>query len=52
MSNDSDLSPLLQATVQLHELYESLLAGGFTKSEAIRIIGSMLATGISDKPDA
>jgi hypothetical protein len=50
MSNDSDISPLVQATVQLHELYESLLAGGFTKSEALRIIASLLTSGGGEKP--
>lgn len=51
MANDPDLSPLQQATVSLHELYESLMDGGFTKGEAIRIIGTMLATSNTQNDD-
>jgi len=46
-----DLSPLHQTAVQLHELYESLVEGGFTRTEAIRIIGTMLAASAGQSDD-
>jgi hypothetical protein len=35
---DSFLTPLLAAAVQLHELFENLTEAGFTEEQALRIV--------------
>ena len=38
------MSPLTEAVAGMHELYLSLVEGGFTDGQACRILGAMLAT--------
>jgi len=40
---DDGLSPLLEAAIALHEVYLSLVEGGFLESEALRILAYVLA---------
>ena len=37
------MSPIVEATAQMHELYLRLQNGGFTAGEALVILGVMLA---------
>lgn len=39
-------SPLKDAAVQLHELYEELRKAGFTKKESLRLVSNVLSNGI------
>lgn len=50
-SDQPDLSPLREATVQLHELFVSLVDSGFTRLDALRVIGFMLAANEGPKRD-
>lgn len=43
---DEPISPLREAAVQVHELYTELVAAGFKKSEALRLISNVLASGV------
>ena len=42
LDEDDDLSPLLEAAIALHEIYLSLIDGGFQDYEAIRIISNVI----------
>jgi hypothetical protein len=37
----SDLSPLQQWATQVHEMYQAMLAAGFSSVEALTLIGTM-----------
>jgi hypothetical protein len=39
------ITPLLEATGNLHEIYESMLESGFSQHEALYALGVMLASG-------
>ena len=41
------LSALEESAVRLHEIYKSLMAGGFTEDEAISLIAKMTKSGPS-----
>lgn len=45
MSEDGDLTPVVAGAIELHELFVSMLAAGFTEGQACRILGTMLAGG-------
>ena len=38
----ADLSPLKQDAIALHELYSELQAAGFTKPEALTLVGKLM----------
>lgn len=37
----AELSPLVESAVRLHEIYVSLLEGGFNSDEALELIAKM-----------
>jgi hypothetical protein len=37
------VSPLVEASIHLHETYRALMAGGFTKDEALTIVARAVA---------
>jgi hypothetical protein len=39
------LSALEESAVRLHEIYKSLMAGGFTEDEALSLIAKMTKSG-------
>jgi hypothetical protein len=39
------LSALEESAVRLHEIYKSLMTGGFTEDEALSLIAKMTKTG-------
>ena len=39
---DYGMSPLAEASVMLHEIYQSLTIGGFSNDEALRIVAYMI----------
>lgn len=39
-----DLTPLVEATTQVHELFISLMAGGFTEMQALHMLGVFMAS--------
>lgn len=41
----SDMTPLLQETVQMHELFCSLLSAGFLESQALQLVSLVFAMG-------
>lgn len=41
---DEFITPMGEATAQLHEVYTSLRAGGFTESEACRIVAYIMTS--------
>ena len=43
MPRDGDLNPMEMAAVAMHELYESLKKGGFSRSEALTVIAKLAA---------
>lgn len=45
MPDQGELSPLTTAAVALHEMYISLMEGGFTRSEAIEIVAVAITRG-------
>jgi hypothetical protein len=42
-----DISSLRVAVIQLHELYEELKTAGFSRKEALYLVGVLLTTGLS-----
>lgn len=46
MSGDGELTPMAEATVQLHEMYLSLQAAGFTQPEAMELVARVMAGGM------
>ena len=52
MAPETDLSPLDEAAVQMHELYTSFRRAGFSRSEAITIIAKVAAEAMSIASDA
>lgn len=45
MTSDGDIPVLREASLGLHELFQTLVASGFTEEQAIRMLGIMLAEG-------
>jgi hypothetical protein len=52
MAPDTDLSPLDEAAVQMHELYTSFRKAGFSRSEAITIIAKVAAEAMQQASDS
>jgi hypothetical protein len=51
MASDDDFdysSPMKEAAVAMHEMYETLKEVGFSKKEALELIAKMLTSSISD----
>jgi hypothetical protein len=44
------ISSLLEASVSLHQMFVELQDGGFTESQALYLVGQILATSIGGKP--
>lgn len=46
MVNDEsmDMSPLREAAVQIHEIYEEFKRAGFSRKEALQLTQNMIAT--------
>ncbi len=46
MSDDDkvDMSPLREAAVQIHEIYEEFKRAGFSRKEAMQLTQNMMAT--------
>jgi hypothetical protein len=42
MPNDADLNMLTEAAVGLHEMFKSLIGGGFTEQQALQLISAMI----------
>lgn len=49
--NELGMSPLRLAAFQLHEMYTELRNAGFTKSEALTLVGKIVANGVGDALD-
>lgn len=49
--NEFGMSPLRLAAFQLHEMYMELRNAGFTKSEALTLVGKIVANGVGDALD-
>jgi hypothetical protein len=47
MARDGDLSPMDEAAVSLHEMYQSFRRAGFSRAEATSIIAKTTAEFIS-----
>lgn len=47
-SDDSGITPMREAAIQLHELYIELKAAGFKRSEAMELLAKVLATSVMD----
>lgn len=44
MADSTDpITPLMESAAQIHELYESLVAAGFTEAQALYLTGVILA---------
>lgn len=43
---DDPITQLAAAAVQLHELYASFVAAGFSESQALYLVGQALSAGI------
>jgi hypothetical protein len=41
----SEMTPLLQETVQMHELFGSLLSAGFSEEQALRLVSLFFSMG-------
>ena len=41
-------SPLREATVQLHELFEELKRAGFSRKESLVLVGRVLSSSITE----
>jgi hypothetical protein len=50
-SEETGLSPLRQAAIQLHEMYTELKRAGFTRREALTLVGQLISRGIEDGLD-
>lgn len=44
---DSGIGSLSVAAIQLHELYEELKRAGFSRREALTLIGNMMVSGLT-----
>jgi hypothetical protein len=47
-NNDQEdvLSPLAQAAVQVHEMFSELRRAGFSRKEALTLVGNMITAGM------
>lgn len=48
MSDDTQMSPLRVAALQMHEMYSELRKAGFTRKEALTLVGNMISGSSSD----
>lgn len=44
LQNFEGLTALEESTIRLHEIYKSLMSGGFTENEALTLIAKMTRT--------
>jgi hypothetical protein len=54
MAPDGELSPMDEAAVSMHEMYQSFRRAGFTRTEAVTIIAKVAAEAINagaDEPE-
>ena len=49
---NGDISPLRQAAISTHELYEELKAAGFTRREAMELISRVFVQSFTAGMDA
>lgn len=50
---NTPITPLAEGAAQAHELFQSYVDAGFTRQEALYLIGQMLTAAIQrEKPDA
>lgn len=42
------ISELAQAAIAMHELFMSLVAGGFSEHQALTLIGTVMAQGLKN----
>lgn len=47
-SKNDEMSPLRATCIQLHEMFTELKAAGFSRKEAIHLIGMMITHGIAE----
>lgn len=40
------MTPMREAAIQLHEMYQELKAAGFTRGEAMELVAKVVANGI------
>jgi hypothetical protein len=50
-NKDTQISPLRQAAIQLHELYVELRAAGFARKDALTLVGMLMISGVEDGLD-
>ncbi len=43
--NEIEVSHLLAGTIGLHELFKTMMAGGFTEVQALRLVALMIMEG-------
>lgn len=43
-----NLTPMKLAATQLHEMYSELRKAGFTRKEALYLVGKLLTSGMND----
>lgn len=48
---DSGIGQLTILAIQLHEMFEALKSAGFSKREALFLIGNVMAVGFTQMPD-
>lgn len=44
---DYQISPLRAVALELHEMYEELKRAGFSRKEALNLVGQMLSAGVT-----
>jgi len=45
---EEDDSPLRGAVIQLHEMFEELKSAGFSRKEALTLVGRVLAASVTE----
>lgn len=48
---DTGIGSLRMVAIQLHEMYEELKRAGFSRREALTLIGNVMAFGFTQMPD-
>jgi hypothetical protein len=48
---DFNISPLREASLQMHEMYCELTRAGFTRRQAVTIVAHILAAGVHEGMD-
>lgn len=50
-SSDEQVSPMREAMIALHEVFTELKAVGFSRKDALNIIGFMIVYGMTDSSE-